>query len=95
MKKSAREYSTEAIDGYQNQLIVLQREEISDRQVQISKMIKSMAEPCGSILKMFYYRGYSMDEIATRMQYKNVNVAKTQKLRCLNKLRNALTPQDK
>ena len=95
MKKAAREYSTEEIDGYRDQLIVLEREELSDRQVLISKMMKRLEEPCASILKMFYYHGYSMDVIATRMQYKNVNVAKTQKLRCLNKLRAALNTRDK
>ncbi len=64
-----------------------QENELTDRQILVRNQIGVMADPCKSILKMFYYLGYSMEVIAARMAYKNEDVAKSQKMRCLKKLK--------
>lgn len=60
----------------------------NDRQQLVARLMETIGEPCKSILELFYFRGFSMEAIATRLQYKNENVVKTQKLRCLTSLKN-------
>jgi RNA polymerase sigma factor (sigma-70 family) len=51
-------------------------------------------EPCGSIIRLFYYEDKSMDEIAEEVGYKNATTAKSKKNQCMKDLikrvRNAL-----
>ncbi|MCC5921474.1 MAG: sigma-70 family RNA polymerase sigma factor [Cyclobacteriaceae bacterium] len=61
--------------------------EKNDDQLHLIKIIKSIGEPCYSILKHFYFDSFSMESIAERLGYKNENVVKSKKLQCLNKLR--------
>lgn len=43
-------------------------------------------EPCGSIIRLFYYEDRSMDEIADEIGYKNATTAKAKKSQCMNDL---------
>lgn len=43
-------------------------------------------EPCGSLIKLFYYEDLSMDEIAERIGYKNATTAKSKKSQCMKDL---------
>lgn len=52
----------------------------------VAEMVKKLKDPCKSILKYFYYRGFSMDEIAQEMNYKNASTVKAQKVRCIKEL---------
>lgn len=54
----------------------------------IDRKIKELGEPCYSLLKLFYYNGYSLEAIAREIKSKNQNVVKAQKSRCLTALRN-------
>ena len=60
----------------------------NDRQQLVARLMETIGEPCKSILELFYFRGFSMEAIAERLKYKNENVVKTQKLRCLTNLKN-------
>lgn len=60
----------------------------NDRQRFVAKLMDSIGEPCKSILRLFYFKGFTMEAIAKEMSYKNENVVKTQKLRCLTNLKN-------
>jgi len=62
----------------------LQQEE---RQRLVSELLKKVGEPCNSILRMFYFNGFSMESIASRLNYKNENVVKSTKIRCINDLK--------
>lgn len=48
---------------------------------------QTMKEPCRSILKWFYFDRLSLADIAQKLGYKNDNVMKNKKARCLQKLR--------
>lgn len=48
--------------------------------------IQHTPEPCASIIKLFYYKGKSMDEIAEEIGYKNATTAKAKKNQCMNDL---------
>ena len=43
-------------------------------------------EPCGSIIRLFYYENMSMDEIAEEIGYRNATTAKAKKNTCMNDL---------
>jgi DNA-directed RNA polymerase specialized sigma24 family protein len=43
-------------------------------------------EPCGSIIRLFYYEDKSMDEIAEEVGYKNATTAKSKKNQCMKDL---------
>ena len=61
--------------------------EESDRTNIVSGLLENIGEPCLSILRLYYYQNYSMEAIANTLDYKNENVVKSQKLRCLKKLK--------
>ena len=91
-KESKLSFHDQSLDIRKDQEI-LSGLELSDRQYFIKKIVDQMGEPCKSILKMYYFNRYPMDVIAARMKYKNSNVVKSQKLRCLNDLKLKLTKQ--
>lgn len=57
---------------------------------QVRQILRQTEEPCRSILDLYYLREYSMEAVAERLQYKNTDVVKSQKLRCLKALRKRL-----
>ncbi len=69
---------------------VVEAPEIPDDE-QIISAIDTLGEPCRSLLVGFYYEKLSMEELANKLNYKNENVAKQQKLRCKDRLKNAFT----
>ena len=54
---------------------------------EIKEVVEAMDTPCAPLLLKFYWEGYSMDEIAIQLGYANANSAKTQKNKCMNKLK--------
>jgi len=92
LKRSNFELSSDDLSKYEGEGVTImgQQKELSERQERVRATIHSMAEPCLSILKMFYYLGYSMEVIAARMSYKSEDVAKSQKARCFKKLKSAM-----
>ena len=49
--------------------------------------LESMGEPCRAILTDFYMRSFSMDDITEKFGYTNTDNAKTQKYKCLKRLK--------
>jgi len=54
---------------------------------QLQAALDQVGEPCRSLLKAFYHNDKSMQEIAAEFGYTNPDNAKTQKYKCLNRLR--------
>ena len=65
----------------------------NDRQRFVASLMDKIGDPCKTILKLFYFKRYSMKDIAETLNYKNENVAKTQKLRCLTNLKKMVNDQ--
>lgn len=65
----------------------------NDRQRFVASLMNKIGEPCQTILRLFYFKRFSMKAIADTLNYKNENVAKTQKLRCLTTLKKMVTDQ--
>ena len=53
----------------------------------MQKAISGLGEPCKSLLEAFYIRKRNMQEIATDFGYTNAENAKTQKYKCLIRLK--------
>jgi RNA polymerase sigma factor (sigma-70 family) len=54
---------------------------------QLNNALDQVGEPCRSLLKAFYHNDKSMQEIAADFGYTNPENAKTQKYKCLARLR--------
>ncbi len=52
-----------------------------------------MGNPCKQLLEAFYYEKLSMQAIADALGFKNTNVAKTKKVKCLKRLRALVIPK--
>lgn len=61
--------------------------EKKEREAFIHSLIDHLGELCRSILKLYYYKRFSMESIANSMNYKNEHVVKSQKLRCITDLK--------
>jgi RNA polymerase sigma factor (sigma-70 family) len=54
---------------------------------QLDQALEQLGEPCSSLLKAYYHHDKSMQEIAADFGYTNPDNAKTQKYKCLARLR--------
>jgi RNA polymerase sigma factor (sigma-70 family) len=61
--------------------------EKEDRYDAMHTALESLGEPCKSILKDFYLRNQSMEEITDKFGYTNADNAKNQKYKCLKRLK--------
>lgn len=70
-----KNYSSEYVD------------ECSEREAIIRQAVNTMTEPCNSILTLYYWEDKSMKEIAELKDYKDADSAKSQKSKCMSKLK--------
>jgi len=68
----------------------LNNEELSPRQKLLSTHFERLGEKCKTILRLFYYRKYSIKQIMDEGGYNSENVVKSQKSRCLKNLKDAM-----
>lgn len=54
---------------------------------QLDNALDMLGEPCSKILKAYYYGNRSMQQIADDFNYTNADNAKTQKYKCLTRLK--------
>ena len=54
---------------------------------QLQSALDQLGEPCSSLLKAFYHHDKNMQQIAAEFGYSNPDNAKTQKYKCLARLR--------
>lgn len=65
--------------------ILFERE--SEREKAVRKAVYKMGEPCAPLLLLFYWDKLSWEKIAIQLEYKDANSAKTQKYKCIQKLK--------
>lgn len=59
----------------------------SERQRQLQHALKLLGAQCQKVLNLFYFRGFSLDEIVIELSYNNKDVVKSQKSRCIKTLK--------
>lgn len=55
--------------------------------------MQELGEPCRTVLDMYYYKNYGIDQIAEALNYKGNDSAKTQKYKCLTRLKKIVARQ--
>ena len=65
-------------------------QDITNEQQLLKKYYDQLGDRCKSILNLFYYQGYTLDEIRTILNYSNKKVLKSQKSRCIKQLRDMI-----
>ncbi|MAC93878.1 MAG: RNA polymerase subunit sigma [Flavobacteriales bacterium] len=84
-QKKNVEWSIEHQEETTHQLF---EEEINvERMKLINKAFEQLGKKCRQLLKLFYYRGFDLEEIKNEMNLENKNTVKSQKSRCLSHLR--------
>ena len=66
---------------------VISHEEREMHYEQLDAALEKLGEPCRSLLKAYYHQDKSMQQIAGEFGYTNADNAKTQKYKCLTRLR--------
>lgn len=61
-----------------------------DKINQLNRGFALLGDQCRKLLALFYYEEKKLDEITHLLQYENKDVAKSQKSRCLKKLKNLI-----
>ena len=59
----------------------------TEQEIAVRKAVYAMGEPCSPLLLMFYWDKLSWEAIASELHYKDANSAKTQKYKCIQKLK--------
>ncbi len=59
----------------------------TERENCIARAVGQMTEPCNTLLRLFYYEEKDMETIAHEMDFSSADAAKTQKYRCMQKLK--------
>jgi DNA-directed RNA polymerase specialized sigma24 family protein len=59
----------------------------TERESAVRKAVYKMGEPCSPLLLSFYWDKLSWENIAVLLHYKDANSAKTQKYKCIQKLK--------
>lgn len=85
MKRKQGKHSS--LDGTQD--FPEEIEELADPELiqLVTLSLDRIGEPCKSLLKEVYYQRSSMTAIAKQLGYKNEDAAKSQKYKCLVRLR--------
>ena len=86
----SREDLTEDIDLLQENLdfdVNLDGNGLTNEQRLLKKCFGELGDRCRSILQLFYYQGYTLDEIQEILKYSNKKVLKSQKSRCIRQLK--------
>ncbi|HEY1010441.1 MAG: RNA polymerase sigma factor [Daejeonella sp.] len=66
----------------------LEKHEEKDRQFHLMEQaLKQLGEPCKTIIEDYYLQNRSMQEISEKFGYTNADNAKTQKYKCLQRLK--------
>jgi RNA polymerase sigma factor (sigma-70 family) len=60
---------------------------LTNEQIVLRKWLPQLGERCKEILNLYYYKGFNLDEITQILNYSNKQVLKSQKSRCLKKLK--------
>lgn len=72
-------------------------EEHNDKALQFKRMesaLQQLGEPCKTIMEDFYIKNRSMQDICERFGYTNADNAKTQKYKCLQRLKKLFFQQN-
>lgn len=93
MKKNKKKVGSKfdlAIVGKDDELVngfEMEEQELTTEQILLQKHFGALGKKCQELLTLFYYRGYTIQEIMEAENYNSENVVKAAKSRCMKTLR--------
>jgi len=93
MKKNKKKVSSEfdlSIVGEEDEVVSsleIENEELTTEQQLLRKYFGTLGKQCQELLTLFYYRGFTINEIMAYAAYNTENVVKAAKSRCMKNLR--------
>lgn len=66
---------------------------LTNQQKLLNMHLPNLGKRCREILTLFYYEGYTLDEITEILDYSNKKVLKSQKSRCLKQIKEMIKKQ--
>ncbi len=85
IEKDADDDDENELAGYDEDIGIHEEKELNFDKLEQS--LEQLGSPCKELLQSFYIEDKSMQEIATSFGYTNAENAKTQKYKCLNRLK--------
>ncbi len=82
--------NTNIIDEDYNEPVIIFDDELTIYQIELQKGFRLLGNQCKKILTLFYYNGFTLDEITEKLEYTKKDVLKSQKSRCISKLKSIL-----
>ncbi|MBC8343158.1 MAG: sigma-70 family RNA polymerase sigma factor [Bacteroidetes bacterium] len=76
---------------YDKEADIVSKMNLTEMQNMVKHEMKKLGDKCFKILYMFYFEKMRMEMIAERLNYSNVNSAKSTKHQCFQKLKNSVT----
>lgn len=74
----------------QNAFEFLFKEELTTNEKLLKQAFEALGAKCKAVLTLFYYQGYSLEEIIEFTDYTSKDVVKSQKSRCLKALKDKM-----
>lgn len=81
------DFKIEEFEGYDFLYEITEYEALTERQKIVLEVFNSASDTCKQVLSYFYFKNYSHEEIAEKMGFSNAESSKTQKNKCLKKLK--------
>ncbi len=86
LKSKDRHLSIEKeVEDYKK--VITENEGLTFYQKQLAKQLNHISESCREILRLYYYRNLSINEIVEQTHYKDANTVKSHKSRCMKHLK--------
>jgi RNA polymerase sigma factor (sigma-70 family) len=64
--------------------------EHTEKSVKVKKALEKLGDRCQRILVLFYYHSYTIEALKNELEYKNENVVRSHKSRCLKHLKDLI-----
>ncbi len=81
------DFKIEEFEGYDFLYELTEWESLTERQKIVLEVFDRATDTCKKVLSYFYFKNYSHEEIAEKMGFSNAESSKTQKNKCLKKLK--------
>ena len=91
-KKTARfvEPSDYNLEGSEVDNSIMDNYERTEMTEAVSVLLHQIGEPCKTVLELYYFHNYSMESIATELNYKTEQIAAKRKFICLQQIRSMM-----
>ena len=78
------------LNNIEEEMAAAEEESFNEKERLMYELLNTVGESCKKILELFYFKKLSLEEIANKLAYANTQTAKTQKYKCLQKMKKSI-----